>query len=62
MRTTVPALVIAIMLALVSSTSYADIKKHKEHDFVPKFHNIIFMVDVSDSMMAGHPQNYDFLC
>ena len=60
MRTTVPALLLAIMLALVASPCFSEISKHKEHDFIPKFHNIIFMVDVSDSMMAGHPRNYDF--
>lgn len=60
MRTIVPALFLTIMLAFVSSTSFADIRKHKEHDFIPRFHNVIFIMDVSDSMMAGHPQNFDF--
>ena len=31
----------------------------KKHDYVPKFHNIIFILDVSDSMMGGHPKNFD---
>jgi outer membrane protein OmpA-like peptidoglycan-associated protein len=31
----------------------------KKHDFIPRFHNIIFLMDVSDSMTRGYPQGFD---
>jgi outer membrane protein OmpA-like peptidoglycan-associated protein len=31
----------------------------KAHDFIPRVHNIIFLVDVSDSMTVGYPAQYD---
>ncbi|MFC1836408.1 VWA domain-containing protein, partial [Thermodesulfobacteriota bacterium] len=56
------ALYILVSMALVMilcTSSFADLKKRKDHDFLPRVHNIIFIMDVSDSMMAGHPKNFD---
>ena len=59
MKTRFPAAILVALLMLAPSLALPDIKKHKDHDFIPRFHNVIFLFDVSDSMMAGHPQNYD---
>jgi outer membrane protein OmpA-like peptidoglycan-associated protein len=58
MRKTLPVVVTAALLILLSGPSFGDIIE-KDHDYIPKFHNVIFLFDVSDSMMAGHPINYD---
>ncbi|MCA1959825.1 MAG: OmpA family protein [Desulfomonile sp.] len=59
MRKTFPAAFLAALLVLTAPHSFAEIRKHKDHDFIPKIQNLIFIVDVSDSMMAGYPRNYD---
>ncbi|HMK36008.1 MAG TPA: OmpA family protein [Desulfomonilaceae bacterium] len=59
MRRNLPALLVAALLALVPRWSLAEIIKEKEHDFIPRVHNVIFLLDVSDSMTAGYPETYD---
>jgi len=59
MRISVPASVLVALLLLAASTSFSGIKRHKDHDFIPKVHNVIFLLDVSDSMTGGFPRNYD---
>jgi outer membrane protein OmpA-like peptidoglycan-associated protein len=60
MRISVPAVVVAVAMFLSAQASFGKIERHKQHDFIPKVHNIIFIMDVSDSMMAGHPNNSDW--
>jgi outer membrane protein OmpA-like peptidoglycan-associated protein len=59
MRQTLQAVILVALLAALPLPSFSEINKEKEHDYIPRFHNIIFLMDVSDSMMAGHPINYD---
>jgi outer membrane protein OmpA-like peptidoglycan-associated protein len=59
MKITLPAAVVIALLLLTPPMSLSGIKKHKDHDFIPKVHNVIFLFDVSDSMMAGYPKNFD---
>jgi outer membrane protein OmpA-like peptidoglycan-associated protein len=69
MRTDLPAVFFTAILILVpvASSSFispesdraAGVMKEKDHDFLPRFHNVIFLFDVSDSMTAGYPQNFD---
>lgn len=47
------------LLICLPYPSFSGIKKHKDHDFIPKVHNLIFIVDVSDSMMQGYPETFD---
>lgn len=58
MRKSLPVIAVSALLILLSGPSFADIIQ-KDHDYIPKFHNVIFLFDVSDSMIAGHPENYD---
>ena len=53
--------VTAVTLLLVASvgTAVAGVIPEKNHDFIPRFHNVIFLFDVSDSMWAGYPKNFD---
>jgi outer membrane protein OmpA-like peptidoglycan-associated protein len=59
MRKSLPALVFLAVLAIAPQWSFAKIVKEKQHDFIPRVHNIIFLFDVSDSMTAGYPETYD---
>jgi len=51
----------ALILTLIASPgkAFSGTIPEKNHDLIPQFHNIIFLFDVSDSMMAGHPKNFD---
>jgi len=60
MKTRLPAVALAALLTLLPIKSFAGHFMEKDHDYLPRFHNVIFLFDVSDSMMAGHPENYDF--
>jgi OOP family OmpA-OmpF porin len=51
-------LLVAVLFALPSVVP-ADIKRNKDHDFIPKVHNLVFVMDISDSMMSGYPQTFD---
>jgi hypothetical protein len=44
---------------LVPAVGFAGQIPEKDHDFLPKVHNVIFLIDVSDSMLAGYPKNFD---
>jgi hypothetical protein len=69
MRTSHPAAALTALLILVPVLSFSfitperdktvGVMKEKDHDFLPRFHNVIFLFDVSDSMTAGYPQNFD---
>ena len=69
MRTGIPAVVVTALLVLtpVLSCSFSNLEtdqvvgvmKEKDHDFLPRFHNVIFLFDVSDSMTVGYPQTFD---
>ena len=59
MRPTFPVLTLAALIIAFPLSIYAGVSTEKNHDFVPKVHNVIFLFDVSDSMTAGHPQNFD---
>jgi len=60
MKTRLHAFALAALLTLLPVSSFAGHFMEKNHDYLPRFHNLIFLFDVSDSMMAGHPENYDF--
>lgn len=47
------------LLTLSASRLEAVVDLEKKHDYLPRFHNIIFLFDVSDSMIGGYPKNYD---
>lgn len=51
--------VIVALLCILAVPCFAEMKPEKEHDFIPRFHNLIFIVDVSDSMMQGYPNGFD---
>jgi len=59
MRTSLLAALLATVLLGLPALSQAGAVLDKNHDYLPKFHNVIFLMDVSDSMMAGYPQNFD---
>lgn len=59
MRKSLPALVMLTFLALVPTWSFGELVKEKQHDFIPRVHNVIFLFDVSDSMTGGYPETYD---
>ncbi len=59
MKKSFPALILLGLLALSPPLSLAGIDMEKNHDFLPQVHNVIFLFDVSDSMIAGYPENYD---
>lgn len=58
MRRTVPAALLVALLICLPATIRAEFKKHKDHDFLPKVHNVIFIMDVSDSMQFRYDQEY----
>ncbi len=60
MKTLFPAALFILSLVLNPLASFSGTSRQKKHDFIPSVHNVIFIVDVSDSMMAGHPKNFDF--
>jgi outer membrane protein OmpA-like peptidoglycan-associated protein len=60
MKTSLAAVTLAAFLIFLPGPSFSGVQGEKEHDFIPRFHNLIFLFDVSDSMMAGYPKNYDF--
>lgn len=53
------AILAFILIALASQAAFADKIVEKQHDFIPRFHNIIFLMDVSDSMTRGYPKGFD---
>ncbi len=53
------ALSVPAIILLIVAQAGAGINYEKEHDYIPKVHNIIFLFDVSDSMLAGYPKNSD---
>jgi outer membrane protein OmpA-like peptidoglycan-associated protein len=59
MKTSLAAAALAALLIALPGPAPADALIEKDHDYIPRFHNIIFLFDVSDSMMAGYPENYD---
>ena len=60
MKTSLAAVALAALLIFLPGPSFSGVQGEKGHDFIPRFHNVIFLFDVSDSMMAGYPINYDF--
>ncbi len=64
MKKALPAALLLALLIGMPSSILADYKIGKDHDFLPKFHNVIFLMDVSDSMMekfrveSPHPKIY----
>lgn len=59
MKTSLPAVLFAALMILLPSVAISGKTLEKNHDYIPKFHNVIFIFDVSDSMTAGFPQNFD---
>jgi outer membrane protein OmpA-like peptidoglycan-associated protein len=59
MKTSRAVCVLAALLWSLPGVSFSGLSLEKKHDFVPKFHNVIFLFDVSDSMTAGYPRNSD---
>jgi len=59
MKKSLASLSVAALLTLLPVLCFSDLETEKKHDFVPKVHNLIFLFDVSDSMTAGYPENYD---
>lgn len=57
MKLSLAVLILASLLIALPMPSHCAIEKG--HDFVPRVHNLIFIFDVSDSMFAGHPENFD---
>jgi outer membrane protein OmpA-like peptidoglycan-associated protein len=47
------------LMVLTALDGFAQIKKFKDHDFIPRYHNIIFLMDVSDSMTMPYRRNFD---
>ncbi len=59
MKLSLSVLILAIVVTVFTVPSHAAIGEEKDHDFIPRVHNLIFIFDVSDSMYAGHPENFD---
>jgi outer membrane protein OmpA-like peptidoglycan-associated protein len=59
MKKSFPAFILLGLLTLSPPSSLAGIDREKNHDYLPQVHNVIFLFDVSDSMIAGYPENYD---
>ncbi|MBI4963834.1 MAG: OmpA family protein [Desulfomonile tiedjei] len=59
MKTSLHAVALAALLMLLPIESFSGHFMEKNHDYLARFHNVIFLFDVSDSMLAGHPENYD---
>ncbi|MBI5569868.1 MAG: OmpA family protein [Desulfomonile tiedjei] len=60
MKQSLAPLVLVAALILFPTVSFSEISPEKQHDFLPKVHNVIFLFDVSDSMTAGYPKNFDY--
>jgi outer membrane protein OmpA-like peptidoglycan-associated protein len=60
MKIRLAAIALAAFLIFLSGPSFSGVTGEKDHDFIPRFHNLIFLFDVSDSMQAGYPRAYDF--
>ena len=58
MRSVMTTALFAVLLMLQTAVSESGIKREKGHDFVPKVHNVIFILDVSDSMTSGYPLSH----
>ncbi len=58
MKTSLVAISLAALLIFLPVSSFSGVQGEKDHDFIPRFHNLIFLFDVSDSMMAGYPRTY----
>ncbi|MBM3302294.1 MAG: VWA domain-containing protein, partial [Deltaproteobacteria bacterium] len=61
MKTILVAAILAAVLTMVPGTDFAGQLPEKNHDFLPKVHNLIFVIDVSDSMLGGYPKNFNVL-
>jgi outer membrane protein OmpA-like peptidoglycan-associated protein len=59
MKRSLATLALMALLTALPALSFSDLGNEKKHDFVPKVHNLIFLFDVSDSMIAGYPRNFD---
>lgn len=59
MRVSLTAALLAALMLWLPVPSQAGTGFEKEHDFIARFHNVIFIMDVSDSMIGGYPQNFD---
>jgi outer membrane protein OmpA-like peptidoglycan-associated protein len=59
MKTSLPAAALIVITVLFPTLGFSEKIPAKNHDFIPQFHNVIFLFDVSDSMTAGYPQNFD---
>ncbi len=53
------AILLCLILATFPIQAVAQVVPYKGHDFLPRFQNLIFLVDVSDSMMTGYPKGYN---
>ncbi len=53
-------LIISLIFTSMPCLGLAGVIKEKEHDFIPRVHNIVFIMDVSDSMLTGYPVGYEF--
>jgi outer membrane protein OmpA-like peptidoglycan-associated protein len=60
MRIALPAAVMAALLMFAPVNTLASgARINKDHDFIPRFHNVIFLCDVSDSMTSPYPRDGD---
>lgn len=59
MKTSLPAAALIALMVFLPTASFSEKMPQKDHDYLPQFHNVIFLFDVSDSMLAGHPKNFD---
>jgi len=59
MKTAFPVAVMVALLIVAPAVSLSAMGPEKNHDFIPRVHNLIFLVDVSDSMLSGYPQAFD---
>jgi outer membrane protein OmpA-like peptidoglycan-associated protein len=59
MKRAFPVAVMVALLFISSTGSVFATSPKKDHDFISRFQNLIFLVDVSDSMLSGYPQAFD---
>ena len=59
MKIALPAAILIGLLIVSPAVSSPRVDLHKNHDFIPQFQNVIFLVDVSDSMLSGYPNTFD---
>lgn len=59
MKRSLTAAALAAFLMILPAMGFSGMIPQKDHDFLPKVHSVIFLFDVSDSMMAGYPKNFD---